>query len=433
MVTRYEPEPDNPDSITFPDVWRLIEGRQDPNILWIGTYGGGLDKFDKITATFIHYSHDPNVPTSFSARGNNVDALIQDKDDPNILWIGTPEDGLDKFDKRTEIFSNYPETLTNGEVALIYDDGKGTLWLGGYVMNTGLTLFHKQTETFTNYKHHPADPKSLGNDLVVNVYEDRAGIFWITAYSDKVDKIDPAAQNFTTYQSVADIPASLSDSAVTSIYEDRSGVMWIGTQRGLNVFYREINTFTRYLHDPDNSNSLDVDYVLGTYEDSAEDFRVSLYVGPLTKFDRAAGKVIARYPTETESFTKILEDPHNPDILWLGTHMAGLAKFDKRSEIFTFYPPDPNAPQKGPSNTYIQTLFHSRKADVIWCGGNFGGGLNKFDKRTERFTHYLTNPTAVESIFSDAIAAIYQTASGMLWIGTKGGGVNALATCPQPV
>lgn len=424
-VVRYEPDPARPDSLSFPDVWRLIEDVRDPNILWVGTYGGGLEKFDKSTETFTHYAHDPQNPQSLSARGNNIDALIQDKDEPYILWIGTPEDGLDKFDTRTGTFSNFSADLTNGEVALIYDDGRGALWLGGYVMNNGLTLFDKTAETFVNYTHHPQDSKSLSNDLVVNVYEDRSGIVWVTTYSGKIDKIDPYSQNFALYQRDPNNPASLYDNAVTTLYEDRQGRVWFGTQGGLHVFDRATGHFSRYLHDDNDPDSVDVDYVLGIYEDSAGDFWVSLYVGPLIRLDPDTGKVLARYQTEAESLTKIIEDPHNPDLLWMGTHTAGLARFDKASETFTMFPPDPEQPQQGPSNSYVQTLVHDRNEDVLWFGGYFGGGLNKFDKGTQTFTHYLADPNNPDSLAADAISALYQDASGLLWIGTKGGGLDA--------
>jgi ligand-binding sensor domain-containing protein len=34
------------------------------NTLWIGTLGGGLNKFDPKTETFVHYRHDENNPDS---------------------------------------------------------------------------------------------------------------------------------------------------------------------------------------------------------------------------------------------------------------------------------------------------------------------------------------------------------------------------------
>ncbi|MGE0084343.1 MAG: ATP-binding protein [Desulfococcaceae bacterium] len=421
---RYENNPDDPDSIAFNDVWRIIEDREEPDILWVGTYGGGLDRFDKNTRRFTHYAHDPDNPNSLSAKGNNVDALVQDKEDPSIIWIGTPEDGMDRFDKKTGKFQNYPPEMTNGEVALIFDDGRGRLWMGGYVSTNGLSIFDKKSQTFANYKNIPHDPDSLIDNLVVNVYEDRSGIFWISTFSGKVDKIDPFTRNFSLFRHDPEIPESLCHSAVTSLYEDLYGILWVGTQGGLNRFDHKTGTFASYIHNPEDPDSPDTDYILGMYEDENHDFWFSSYTGPLMKFDRKSGKVAARYMSEAESIAKIIGDPRDPDILWLGTHMAGFAKFHKKTGKFRFYRPDAKYPEKGPANTYVQEIFHDRNEDVIWMGGEFGGGLGRFDKKTETFSHFVSDPGNPDSIPSDAVACIFQDHSGRLWIGTSGGGLS---------
>ena len=425
-VIRYENSPDDPHSIAFNDVWRLIEDREEPGILWIGTYGGGLDRFDKTTRRFTHYVHDPDNPSTLSAKGNNVDALIQDKDEPSLLWIGTPEDGMDRFDKKTGTFHNYPPESTQGEVALIYDDGRGRLWLGGYVSSNGLTVFDKKSQTFANYRHSPADPDSLADNLVVNVHEDATGIFWISTFSGKVDKIDPHTRNFSLFRHDPEIPGSLSHSSVTFLHEDRNRKLWVGTLGGLNVLDPDTGTFTAYPHDPENPDSPDADYILGICEDSGGDFWLSCYVGQgaLMKFDRKTRKVAARYRSEAESIAKIIGDPHNPDILWMGTHMTGFARFDKKSGKFRYYRPDSEHPEKGPGNTYVQEIFHDRNEEVIWMGGVFDGGLSRFDKKTETFSHFVSDPGNPDTIPSDAISCIFQDHSGRLWIGTQGGGLS---------
>ncbi|MCP4356394.1 MAG: hypothetical protein GY796_00015, partial [Chloroflexi bacterium] len=178
QFTRYEPDPNNSNSLNFAEVWRMAEDEYDPNILWLGTYGGGLDKFEKKTETFTHFVHNPDNPKSLGAENNVINSTVQDRDEHHILWIAT-DYGLDKFDKKTEIFTHFVHdpndagSITKGIIALVYDDGDGTLWLGGFVENNGLTLFDKNTGTFTNYKNDPNNPNSLSNDLVVNVHEDR--------------------------------------------------------------------------------------------------------------------------------------------------------------------------------------------------------------------------------------------------------------------
>lgn len=65
VVKRYAHRPDGPISITRCNAIRsLIQDRDNPNILWLGTHGGGVDRFDKQRRVFTHYKHDPTNPNS---------------------------------------------------------------------------------------------------------------------------------------------------------------------------------------------------------------------------------------------------------------------------------------------------------------------------------------------------------------------------------
>ena len=44
--------------------------------IWIGTDGGGLNRFDRQTETFVSYANDPNDSTSLSQ--NSVYAIFED-------------------------------------------------------------------------------------------------------------------------------------------------------------------------------------------------------------------------------------------------------------------------------------------------------------------------------------------------------------------
>ena len=115
-------------------------------VLWIGTNGGGLNRFDRDTETFIHYQGDPNKPNSLSH--NSVFSIYEDK--AGILWIGTFGGGLNKFDRDTETFIHFTEKdgLQNDVIYGILPDTGGNLWLS---TNKGLSKFNPQTETFRNY------------------------------------------------------------------------------------------------------------------------------------------------------------------------------------------------------------------------------------------------------------------------------------------
>ena len=73
----------NPDSLSYDKVSGM---REDPSgALWIGTYGGGLDRFDPATGRFVHYRHDPNDPHSLDS--DLVLSVFLDRQ--GVLWVGT--------------------------------------------------------------------------------------------------------------------------------------------------------------------------------------------------------------------------------------------------------------------------------------------------------------------------------------------------------
>ena len=53
--------------------------------------------------------------------------------------------------------------------------------------------------------------------------------------------------------------------------------------------------------------------------------------------------------------------------------------------------------------------------------GTASSGLNRFDRATGRFTHFLHDPARPTSLSYDFVEAIYRDRAGTLWIGTHGG------------
>jgi signal transduction histidine kinase/AraC-like DNA-binding protein len=55
-----------------------------------------------------------------------------------------------------------------------------------------------------------------------------------------------------------------------------------------------------------------------------------------------------------------------------------------------------------------------------------GGGLNKLDKKEEKFYRYKYNPNNPNSLSINHVSTIYPAKNGVLWVGTEGGGLNKL-------
>jgi PAS domain S-box-containing protein len=123
------------------------------NVLWIGTWGGGLSGLDlndplhtdPQRATFVSYRHKPEDPSSLSE--DSVWAIHASAD--GLLWLGT-QLGLNHFDPATKTFAHYTEKngLPNNVVLGILEDDRANLWL---TTNNGLAQFDPGAGTFTVY------------------------------------------------------------------------------------------------------------------------------------------------------------------------------------------------------------------------------------------------------------------------------------------
>ncbi len=113
--------------------------------LWIGTEQGGLNLWDNQDGHFTIYRHNPKDPSGLC--DDWVLSIAEDKN--GALWIGT-RNGLDRYNRSTQTFTHY--TMKNGlpddTVYGILPDASGNLWLS---TNKGLSKFDTLEGTFRNY------------------------------------------------------------------------------------------------------------------------------------------------------------------------------------------------------------------------------------------------------------------------------------------
>ena len=115
---------------------------------WLGT-DQGLLYFDSQAGTFRHYTNRPMDSTSISF--NVVRSILPDPQKPDEhLWVGTAGGGLNKFDLVNKKFSHFTEEsgLPNNVIYGILSDKEGNLWMS---TNRGLSKFNPATSKFHNY------------------------------------------------------------------------------------------------------------------------------------------------------------------------------------------------------------------------------------------------------------------------------------------
>jgi len=238
-------DPENPNSLSHMFVMSFYEDQS--GTLWVGTDGGGLNKYDREKDQFIHYRYNPRDPTSLS--NDRVFSIVEDSS--GVFWIGTYGGGLNRFDPKSGKFTRYrhspsdPNTLSDDRIRVIYEGQPGVLWVG--TDGGGINKFKTGKGIFTRYQHDPSNPNSLSNDRTWSILKSDSGSMWIATFGGGLNKFDPEKGQFFHYRFNPDDPNSLINDYITTLYKDQSGILWIGSNgEGLIRFDPQKETFSNF-------------------------------------------------------------------------------------------------------------------------------------------------------------------------------------------
>lgn len=413
----YKHNQDDTTSLSYNYIGAIHEDRS--GRLWIGTIGGGLNRYVRDKDEFVCYLANPRNPNSLSS--NFVYTVLADR--AGILWVGT-ENGLNAFDPKTEKFTQFfadvskPNSLSHNRVRALCEDSSGALWIA---TDGGLNRFDPDSRQFVHYLSSPDAPNSLSDNSVVCVFEDKSGMLWLGT-KNGLNKFDPAKNAFTRYMVDSDTPNSLSHKSITVIYEDSKETLWIGTDGGgLSSVDRKTDTFTHHQSSAFDLRSLNGNHIYSIFEDRSGVLWVGTARG-LNQYDMAAKKFFhaetdINNPGSLSGNTVRTIYEERDGIYWIGTHGGGLNRLDRNKNIYLHYKHDPNNPFSLSSNEVRVVL--TDRLGALWVGTE--SGLNRFDHKTERFIRYVNNPQDSLSLSSDYVRDIYEDRFGQVWIGTDDG------------
>lgn len=425
----FRTDKENENSISHNNIFSLAVDQD--GVLWVGTDGGGLNRYDAATESFKAFQLDENDPASLS--NNSVWSLYIDAD--NQLWVGT-RGGLNLFDRETETFSAYqhdednPRSIANDVILGIEETADGTLWVG---TRTGLSRFDSESKDFTNYHHDPENPDSLSDDQVWDIMEDRNGDLWLATRYGGLNRMDRSTETFEAYTHDENDPTTISHDAVFHVYEDSTGNFWVATEAGgVNLFNRETGTFSRYQHDPNDSLTLSSDDIFWIMEDDSGSIwftsrrnGINQYVPAIQRFAYYHYSINQPMSLSTNNVYALWGEGNG--VYWIGTGGAGLDRIDsKRGSSFSFQH-DPEDPKSLPNNT-IYAIYGEEGDDGIYWIGTVGGGLARFDSHRYSFTTYTRDPEDPSTLSSNYITVINSAGDGKLWVGTLGLGLDLFDT-----
>ncbi|MCC5927925.1 MAG: response regulator [Cyclobacteriaceae bacterium] len=235
-LSKYDRVSENIYNYPFPNIavgniynYSLIESMAEDHTgnLWLGTWGGGLHKFNPNNKSFEHFE-----TLSGEKRNTWVKDLLYYR---GTLWIATIREGLYAMDIKTGEFQNfkfYDETMNQGYQRLLclYKRNDDDLWIGS---EKGLLNFHIPTQKYQiisdiNNEHHP-----LPVNNVLKIFEDNHRGIWITA----------GGMNYFNYTGAKFIHLNKErlnnprfDNEVHAFFEVTSDEIWVSTSSGIEKF-----------------------------------------------------------------------------------------------------------------------------------------------------------------------------------------------------
>jgi len=327
-------------------------------LTWFSTSGYGLLKYNPTRRLLGHRLEGHSLRFIESDdRGrlfitHNVNQFVLDK---------TTLEKLNPGEFSTELLRSHN---------MLFDSG-GNYWfhLATGRHSTQLAMVNPRESSEISYFHFPRR-----TDKYTEIFKDLAGKIWMNSDDGYLMRLDPETGEIDTYNLINILDAETETMLINSLIQTRDSVFWLGTSLGLLKFDLdnggEIVGYSHYTHRPGDPESLGANFIFN-----------------------------------------IAKDPHNDQILWLGTRGGGLNKWfikEERAERITI--------RDGLANNVVYGVL-PREND-LWMSTN--RGLSRYIRSTGEFSNF--SPEEGLQNFEFNHTSLHQTPGGLLAFG----GVNGV-------
>jgi signal transduction histidine kinase/streptogramin lyase/ActR/RegA family two-component response regulator len=194
---RYSPRAGVADSLSNIHVWRII--RDSSGQLWFATFAGGLNRYLPAKDAFERFGPIENDATSLNHE--RIWSLLVSKN--GTFWVGT-HGGLARYLPSSNSWQQYragtaANSLTDNCILELMEDREGMLWLGTY--DGGLNRFNPGTGEFKAF----TVKDGLPSNLVCGVLEDDSGNLWISSFNG-LCRLDPKTGKTRVYDERDGLP-----------------------------------------------------------------------------------------------------------------------------------------------------------------------------------------------------------------------------------
>ncbi|MDC6403778.1 MULTISPECIES: hybrid sensor histidine kinase/response regulator transcription factor [Maribacter] len=351
-----------------------------------------------------------------------VSSIVQDNQ--GLIWMGTYGVGLNKYNgiditTYKQEFDN-PNSLNSSLVHTAYVDSSGLLWVG---TETGLDVYQKELDSFKHVSFNK-NGTVLNNIVVTSIVEINQNSLLIGSIANGLFKVD--------IQSLMGYPLKINDniqtpSLINCLVQYGDETVYIGTNKGLYAFngveatkvLLKEDLFTHTENDELNIESLFVDdegsLWMGTHSNGLIKF--------LAPNGTDSEKTIETFNITDERILTIVQAPD--DRILCGTENDGLFVLSKKGDLVKNYRYDKFDGNSIKSNSVWSLLVDAQ--DRIWIG-YYNKGVGVHDYNYDKFPDIQSIPNVENSLQSSSVTGILKDKEDRLWIAMDGGGIDVYDT-----
>ena len=238
-----------------------------------------------------------------------------------------------------------------------------------------------------------------------------------------LNRFNRSTGTFTRYMSDPKNPQTLINNKVRAIFEDSYGTFWIGTNGdGQHTMDRKTGLFTRHTYDPAKPGKLSRtpvksynDHITFIIEDADKKIWIGTLWNGLIRYDPVS-KQITRYGSNDDK-ERALKDSTSwwanatPDgLIWLSTQDKNLFRIDIYNTTIPHYGNSANDAIFG---------FSEETPSVCWYGT--ASGLVRKDFNNGTIRRYVNEPGNPNSLSNNTVLSILKDKQGDFWIEHKMG------------
>lgn len=376
--------------------------------VWIGRENG-LWKYDISSGKFTRITPFPHTPV----KNMHISA-------DGLLWLGT-DNGLYIYDESLNRYehavhsSQNTKSLVNNIIWHIFEDRDGNIWLG---TGSGISLYYNSYMVET-YSWDSLVRSDEGNDIYC-IYRDSRDNYWWGG-SNGVCYYNPA-KNKSLWFKMNRGKYSISHNRIRHIYEDWDKDLWIATDGGINRFDYATETFENY-QIADSTHTRNANWTYYINGDNHSNLYLVAYCGGVfvvnkEKLLSQKGKLYVadenyyHHSGENSLHSNFVSHAtiDNDGCLWVPSGENHLEKIDfkkKKVDSYHLSAEGMNMPEGG-----ITKIIHDGSGD-IWLA--MTNGLCKITAHSRK-TEMIGDP-----IFENKEIQLLEDAGDRLWIGTSDG------------